>query len=226
MDRTSVRVSLPAGINSTVNVKSRDHAVHMYYNQIRGKSMLVLGLDVSMTNTGWVIVRADSTDHLWLKDCGVIQTEKLSSTEKVSGTVDSIRRAAHIASELQKAIKGHEITLVCVESMSWPRNAASSIKMAMAWGAIAELLVSRPLIEVGPQEIKKVVAGSRSATKQEVEAAVRKNLSHSHLSASLLEKQIPRKALREHCWDALGSILTSQKTERWKLVRAGYWRVQ
>ena len=186
--------------------------------------MLVLGLDISMVNTGWVTAVSDNDGRLFIKDCGVIQTEKLETGEDVSNTVDSMRRAAKVHAVLEKVCLDHKPTIVCVEAMSWPRNAASAIKMAMAWGAIAPLIIERPLIEVSPQEIKKVLTGSRSATKKEVEEAVKKKLTHSSASVPLLEKKIPKKALREHCWDALGSILASQKTESWKLIQAGYYR--
>lgn len=186
--------------------------------------MLVLGLDISMTNTGWVTAVSDNDGRLFIKDCGVIQTEKLETGEDVSNTIDSMRRAAKVHSVLSKVCADHLPIIVCVEAMSWPRNAASAIKMSMAWGAIAPIIVDRPLIEVGPQEIKKVLTGSRSATKKEVEEAVKARLTHSSTSIPLLEKKIPKKALREHCWDALGSILASQKTERWKLIQAGYYR--
>jgi Holliday junction resolvasome RuvABC endonuclease subunit len=177
-----------------------------------------------MTATGWVVANSDSDDRLFLKDCGVIQTEKLSTKEKVSATVDGIRRAASINKELVRICENHKVTLVCVEAMSWPRNAASAIKMSMAWGALAPVVVDLPLIEVGPQQIKKVLTGVRSATKKEVEEAVKERLKHSHQSIPLLESKVKKASLREHCWDALGSILASQETERWKLIRAGYFR--
>jgi Holliday junction resolvasome RuvABC endonuclease subunit len=185
--------------------------------------MIVLGLDVSMTNTGWVVAVCDSDNRLFLKACGVIQTEKLATKEKVSNTVDTLRRAAHIHDELETVCSKHNPVLICAESMSWPRNAGSAIKMSAAWGAISPLLMKHPLIEVGPQAIKKVLTGSRSATKEEVEQAAKQRLAHSHQSIPLLESSV-KKALREHCWDALGSVLASQETERWKLIQAGYFR--
>jgi len=196
----------------------------MFYYLQREVKMLVLGLDISMVNTGWVTAVSDSDGRLFIKDCGVIQTEKLETGEDVSNTVDSMRRAAKVHDVLEKVCLSQKPTIVCVEAMSWPRNAASAIKMAMAWGAIAPLIIGRPLIEVGPQEIKKVLTGSRSATKKEVEEAVKKRLTHSSTSVPLLEQKIPKKVLREHCWDALGAILASQKTESWKLIQAGYYR--
>lgn len=187
--------------------------------------MLILGLDISMTNTGWVLVKCDSDDKLWVKDCGVIQTEKLSSGEKVSSTVDGVRRAHKVESELRDILskQTEPVVAICVEAMSWPRNAGSAIKMALVWGALSPLLVSKALIDVGPQELKKVLTGAKSATKEEVEDAVKQRLSHSHKAVSVVESKVG-KTRREHVWDALGAILSAQKRASWALLKAGYWK--
>ena len=191
--------------------------------------MYALSLDVSMTATGWAIVKlAEDSNDFSLVRCGVITTEKMGSGEKVSNTVDSLRRAALIQNELVEALddfrerEGATLDLVIAEAMSWPRNAAAAIKMAMAWGAISTVIMNlqRPLIEVGPQEIKKVTAGGRSATKKEVEDGVRKVITPQ--SSQLLERLVPKKALREHCWDALGAVLAAQRTEKWLLLQSGF----
>lgn len=183
--------------------------------------MLILSLDVSMTATGWVIVEHEEAPGSipTLLDCGVIQTEKMSTKENVSTTADSMRRAVKINNTLRDAMASQKFDLVVVEAMSWPRNAGAAIKMAMAWGAIAPLIRDYPLIEVGPQALKLAVAASKSATKKEVEAGVRKLI--PAISSELLETLIPKRALREHCWDALGAVLAARKTEKWALLQTG-----
>lgn len=183
--------------------------------------MIVLGLDISMTATGWAIA-ALKDGELRLLRCGVITTEKNKSKEKVSSTIDSIRRSHSIYVELGKVLSselGLQVDLVCMEAMSWPRNAASAIKMAMAWGAIAPLLAERPLIEVGPVAIKLVASGKKSASKEEVASGVRALMPKA--TQKVLKEFVPKASLQEHCWDALGSILASTKTEKWKLLQAG-----
>lgn len=183
--------------------------------------MLILSLDVSMTATGWVIVERGEApgDVPTLLDCGVIQTEKMATKENVSTTADSMRRAVKINNTLRDAMGSQKFDLVVVEAMSWPRNAGAAIKMAMAWGAIAPLIRDYPLIEVGPQALKLSVAGSKSATKKEVELGVRKRI--PAISSELLETLVPKRALREHCWDALGAVLAARQTEKWALLQTG-----
>jgi Holliday junction resolvasome RuvABC endonuclease subunit len=181
--------------------------------------MIVLGLDISMTATGWAIANVSGQKPSLLR-CGVIETKK--SKGKGSGTLDSIRRAHHIYVELGKVLSselGLKIDLICLESMSWPRNASSSIKMAIAWGAIAPLLADRPLIPVGPMALKLAVSGKKTASKAEVASGVRSLMPKA--TSRVLKEFVPKASLQEHCWDALGAILASMKTEKFQLLKAG-----
>ena len=115
-----------------------------------------------------------------------------------------------------------EVDLVVVEAMSWPRNASSAIKMAMVWGTLAPMLVRYPLIEVGPQEIKIATAKSRSATKEQVEAGVKANaLLDPQMAIEILDSSISKRALKEHCWDAMGAVYAAMQTQKYGLIRAG-----
>ena len=181
--------------------------------------MIILGLDISMTATGWAIAELKG-DKLNLLRCGVIATKK--SKEKVATTLDSIRRARSIYVELGKVLSselGLRIDLICLEAMSWPRNASSSIKMAIAWGAIAPLLADRPLIPIGPMALKMAVSGKKTASKEEVASGVRSLMPLA--TSRVLREFVQKASLQEHCWDALGAILASMKTEKFQLLKAG-----
>ena len=181
--------------------------------------MIILGLDISLTATGWAIAELKDS-KLALLRCGVIVTKKEKG--KPSSTLDSIRRAYDIHVELGKVLSselGLRIDLVCLESMSWPRNASTAVKMAVAWGAIAPLLANYPLIPVGPVAIKLVASGKKSASKEEVASGVQALMPKS--TSFVLKEFVPKVSLREHCWDALGSILASMKTEKFRLLKAG-----
>ena len=85
--------------------------------------MIVLGLDISMTATGWAIANVSGQKPSLLR-CGVIETKK--SKDKGSGTLDSIRRARHIYVELGKVLSselGLKIELNGLQPMLWhPQN--------------------------------------------------------------------------------------------------------
>ncbi|TXH57453.1 MAG: hypothetical protein E6Q97_04430 [Desulfurellales bacterium] len=182
--------------------------------------MHLIGLDIAFVNTGVVSVHVDENNQVLLNSCYVIETEKNQTSEKVSSTLDNVRRAQIIHEGLRETLDEVRPVAVIVESMSWPRNAASAIKMAMAWGAIAPLLKNYPVIEVSPQDIKLLATGKRSATKQEVERGVLNLLPSSAWARDVVETHVQKASLREHCYDALGAVLAAQRTEKYRLLRA------
>lgn len=192
--------------------------------------MLVLGLDIALTNVGWVVVKTGGAKPV-LMNAGVIHTEKLETGEKMSGTIDGMERSKRIFKELEYVIRTSRPNIIVVESMSWPRNASSATKMALAWGACsgaieavefgAEKRWRPPVIEVGPQAIKLAMAGERSATKEAVEKGAKFLLSDPKLAEEIVSRVKPA-SRREHCWDALGAVLTSLGTQKYQLLAAGH----
>jgi Holliday junction resolvasome RuvABC endonuclease subunit len=183
--------------------------------------MLIASFDVSMTATGCVLVDYDlKTNKFDLLDAKVLTTKKNETSEKVSSTLDSVRRAAQVGAAVAEFVRDPQPTLITVEGMSWPRNASSAIKMALVWGAISEILVRYPLIEVGPQDIKIACSGIRSATKEEVASGVRQYARHPLACQEVLQSYVPKKALHEHCWDAMGAVIAASKTQKFGLLTA------
>lgn len=192
--------------------------------------MLVLGLDIAMTNIGWVVAKTGGA-HPVLMNAGVIHTEKLESGEKMSGTIDGMERSKKIYRELEYVIRTSRPNIIVVESMSWPRNASSATKMALAWGACSGAIEAvefgdaekwrPPVIEVGPQAIKLAMANDRSATKLQVENGVKFLISDPKHAEEIVSRVKPA-SRREHCWDALGAVLTSLKTQKYQLLAAGH----
>lgn len=186
--------------------------------------MHVVGLDISFRSTGVVSASIGEDNSILLSSCFVIETEKNSTSEKVSNTVDNLRRAQKIYKEMQEFLSEAKPDIIVVESQSWPRNASSALKMALAWGAIAPLLEGIPLIEVGPQDIKLLAAGSRSASKQDVQRGVLNLVPSSQWVKQVVASQVPKASLQEHCYDALGAVLAAQRTEKYQLLRAASQR--
>lgn len=182
--------------------------------------MHVVGLDIAFRNTGVVSVHIGADNSPLLNSCYVIETEKNETSEKVSSTVDNLRRAQKIHTALSETFEEAKPDLVVVEAMSWPRNSASALKMAMAWGAIAPLLYDIPVIEIPPQDIKKLATGGKSATKDAVTRGVLNLLPSSAWAKEVIELHVLKASLREHCYDALGAVLAAQRTEKYQLLRA------
>ncbi len=172
---------------------------------------LVLGIDPGFASVGYALLRPGTEGFVLLK-MGVVRTEKWKPSKKrpkatkPSASEDNVRRAQEIGSALLELLEG--VDTICVEAMSFPRNASAAAKMAMFWGVLSTLALIRGLnvIQVSPQKIKIAVTGHNSAEKEEVQAALEKLFGAESVDLSGIT-DVP-KSLREHPFDALGAAVT------------------
>jgi Holliday junction resolvasome RuvABC endonuclease subunit len=100
---------------------------------------------------------------------GIISTEK--DKRKVLVSHDNVKRLRRLGGALRSIVDNSEgPPVLCVESMSFPRNASSAAKVAMAWGLIVAL--DLPIVQRSPQEVKQAVEGNKAASKARVEMAL------------------------------------------------------
>jgi len=164
------------------------------------KKTVILGFDPGFAAFGVarVSLRPDGEDVLALD---VIVTEKSDRKREVRATDDNLRRMADLTTELDRMLTP-DVLAICSESQSWPRSAGVVAKVGMAWGVIGALATLRgiPILQASPQEIKKRVAGSKSASKEDVQGALEAR--YDALPAW------PRQATRvEHAADALAAVV-------------------
>lgn len=188
--------------------------------------MNIVGLDISFTNTGFVHCTWGAVGGISLISCAVVETKKNATQEVVTNTVDILRRAEKIHREVQKLVADANPDLFMVESMSWPRNASSAIKMAAAWGALSPILGTVPMIGVAPMALKLAACRDKSGSKEDVQRGILAQISSPDLVREVVETHVPRRALREHCWDALGAVLAGLRTEKFGLLRSGWIQAQ
>ena len=67
--------------------------------------------------------------------------------------------------------------------------------------------------------LKMAVSGKKTASKEEVASGVRSLMPLA--TSRVLREFVQKASLQEHCWDALGAILASMKTEKFRLLKAG-----
>lgn len=182
--------------------------------------MRIIGLDIAFCNVGVVSCHWDG-QVLTLTSCETIVTTRHKKSEVVSDTLDNLRRAQIIHSALGETFKEVEPHLVAVEGQSWPRkNPSSSIQMAQAWGAIAPLLAGRPVISTPPQALKVAAWGTRDATKDQVHLGCLSQMKEPLWTQQVVDRCVPKKALQEHCWDALGAVLAALRAPEFPLLAA------
>lgn len=127
--------------------------------------MRILGLDPSLSSTGWGIVEAVGNKIKYVAD-GFIKTDP---------KMPIYQRLAVIHNELAKIIETYKPVEAAIEQVFLNDNPVSTIKLSMARGVVilAPALKDIPVVEYEPNKIKKAVVGVGKAEKQQVETMVK-----------------------------------------------------
>lgn len=127
--------------------------------------MRILGLDPSLSSTGWGIIEVDSNRMKYVAD-GFIKTD---------AKMDIADRLAVIHDTLKKVIESYKPDEAAIEQVFMNDNPTSTIKLGMARGVVilAPALFGINVIEYEPNKVKKAVVGVGKAAKGQVETMVK-----------------------------------------------------
>jgi len=127
--------------------------------------MRILGLDPSLSSTGWGIVEAEGNRISYVAD-GFIPTD---SSLDITTRLDMIYR------ELCKVIETYKPEESSIEQIFFNTNPQSTIKLGMARGVVilAPATFGIPLEEYEPNKVKKALVGVGKAQKNQVETMVK-----------------------------------------------------
>ena len=175
-------------------------------------ALYVLGLDPGFASLGYALVALHPVRETILS-MGVIRTSKSTAKQGVLAADDNLRRARELWSLINQQLTAVEV--ICAESMSFPRNSQAAAKVAMSWGVIAALAEQRglPIVQASPQAIKKSLCGVKSASKEEVQAALT-----ARYGALPLDPKVP-KGEHEHAFDALAAVVCCLDSEVLRMAR-------
>jgi crossover junction endodeoxyribonuclease RuvC len=150
-------------------------------------SRLILGLDPGLSATGFAIIDAAQPTARPLA-LGDIRTRQ-------SDPVGKRLRTIHAA--VEELVARHRPAVVSIEALFTRVNVRTVLQMAQARGValLAATSQGAELFEYSPAEIKKLVAGSGRAGKDQMMAMVRALVA------------LPRASLSEHAADALAAAL-------------------
>lgn len=162
--------------------------------------MIALGLDPGFAKLGWSLVGVGPTGESVL-DAGVITTSK---DDEAGATEDKTRRARELALALPRIARG--VDALCVESMSFTRDAVVAQMMGLAWGVVVAFAAQRrlPIYEHSPGKIRKALRAPKGATKKDIIAAV--SLRYPELDQLL---GTIRGELREHAADSVAAVVAA-----------------
>lgn len=167
--------------------------------------MIVLGLDTSLSNTGWVIAEVLLSGARRFFDAGIITTEPGAAHRKGDDTSIRVQRLYRDLLAIGRAWKPDAI---CVEAPITPFGKTSMRTvhgLARARSVVDCLAVNRgcPLFERAPVTLKIALTGNRGATKSEMVQTVRGR--HPELEEWL--RRYPD-AMAEHIADAAAAVLS------------------
>ena len=127
--------------------------------------MRILGLDPSLSSTGWGIVEVENNRLRYVAD-GFIKTDpKLPIYDRLA----VIHRA------LNEVIETYHPQEAAIEQVFLNENPTSTIKLGMGRGVVilAPALFGIPVCEYEPTKVKKAVVGVGRAEKSQVETMVK-----------------------------------------------------
>lgn len=125
----------------------------------------ILGLDPSLSSTGWGIIEVDN-NHLRYIDDGFIPTDAKMPMEQ---------RLQIIYSTLCGVIEMYKPDEAAIEIVFLNTNPVSTMKLSMARGVVmlAPGTNNVPLYEYEPNKVKKATVGVGKAAKDQVETMVK-----------------------------------------------------
>ena len=180
---------------------------------------LVLGVDPGLGHCGWVLAQLEpGPTAITIRDLGVIKTKRSDRKRGVRESDDLLRRVRSFYQQLGDVLRHNEVFAICAESMSWPRNAASTAKIALCWGALAALASERglPFVQASPQEVKRAMCNRADASKEEVAAAVTKHM--PEVESLLRLGRLPA-GQHEHAYDAAAVVLACLDSDVVRMAR-------
>ena len=127
--------------------------------------MMILGLDPSLSCTGWGVIRAEGSRIAHVANGQVPTDAKVPITE----------RLAALQSALAKVIAAHRPDRAAAEEIFVNKNPQSTLKLAQARGAVLAACGAAGLTvnEHAARLVKKAVVGTGGADKTQVQAMLK-----------------------------------------------------
>lgn len=127
--------------------------------------MLILGLDPSLSRTGWGIVRAEGSRLSHVANGEVPTDPKAPMAERLH----------YLHNAIGAVIEAHGPDRAAVEEVFANKNPQSTLKLAQARGAVLAACgrASLPVAEHAARLVKKAVVGTGAAEKQQVQAMLK-----------------------------------------------------
>lgn len=149
--------------------------------------LTILSIDPGLADLGWSVLQFDA-DQVVVADIGLLHTSPMPEKERKainrSHSEDQLYRcravAAHLMSrtigEDENGVVGAAAVAVVCEAMTYMRSAKANMAMGMAYGIVSSIsaMLDIPIVDITPKQVKQLVTGEASASKNAVFDALRK----------------------------------------------------
>lgn len=127
--------------------------------------MIILGLDPSLSCTGWGVIRSEGSRLTHLANGQVPTDAKAPMAERLH----------HLHDAVAALVAAHAPDRVAVEEVFANKNPQSTLKLAQARGAVLAAcgLTKVPVREHAARAVKKAVVGTGGAEKMQVQAMLK-----------------------------------------------------
>jgi crossover junction endodeoxyribonuclease RuvC len=166
-------------------------------------ALKILGIDPGLANMGVALFLLDPDQGYYLEDVVLITTKKDSKKRGLRQKADDVRRLQKVIAQFREIVLKWHPDVCSFEEAPTLRNSMAVRKVALSWGACYAVANERPgtmTLEYGPQDLKVVVTGSKSASKAEIIETL------STRFPALAESTIPQ-SKKEHVADAVAAAL-------------------
>lgn len=132
---------------------------------VKVRTMIILGLDPSLSCTGWGVIRSEGSRLSHIAN-GQVKTDAKAPIAQ---------RLDHLYSAIVAVIETHQPDRAAAEEVFVNKNAQSTIKLAQARGAVLAACgrTSLPVSEHAARLVKKAVVGTGAADKRQVQAMLK-----------------------------------------------------
>lgn len=175
---------------------------------------MILGIDPSLTSTGWCLMSKHNGEWLVLKT-GAIKTKRENKKRGIYVADDDTRRVRDIFRALTDLVIAHGIEVVVAEMPHGGAQSAVSAKgLAFATAIVACVVEahSLALVAVTAQDSKKHLCGKRDASKIEMQQAIAKK--YPALGTEYYSAQAKKTGFRgefEDIADSIAAVLCAER---------------
>lgn len=186
------------------------------------KTITVLGIDPAMSNFGFVLAQLNPITGaiVGVPQVKLVSTAGTKDKKTIRKSSDDLRRARELFEPMAAWVELAD--MVCSEMPLGSQNSSAMKSVGMCLGLLAS--ISKPLIQVMPDEVKLASVGIKTASKADMIAWAVGQYPDVNWLTRNGKVGAPLTNANEHIADAFGVIHAAVRTDNFKLMAMGFAR--